>query len=469
MLVSNLITRNIDLIKFSVFSFLPFLIFLFNEDIFRNYLYLSYFTVLLFAFLFLRPLQNTFYLTSVSFLLLCYVLISFAFGSWAFSEGYVLNKRDLQDFISLQNYKLSNFFIFLCCYIVIFLEFFFKKKYLLSTKEHNHSNPEINITSFLLPICIIIIFSIVNLDASYVGGGGSLSYIPQALATIIIISLIQNYNLKIRLITYLLIILFFTAISFMSKREALILFLPMLFYEVRRINEIKFSRFILLSTTFLLLVLILIIVMSILRGYGGYFDSNSGFFLTLSRMVETLFYIKDYLNSPDFIGALFNNFEFSYTFFHSIQAIEYVINDPKILEYGSTFFKFIYVFIPRELFEKPDSILHLYTVYRDPTYRSVGGSWPINIFAEFFWNFGWFSIIFMPLSFILINNFYTYILRQSSSHHYENSWLLLIYILFPVFFRGSGLDQFFAYIIVGLFFSFILFVLNRTFASRSIF
>lgn len=468
-MTSNLIIRNINIIKYSLFGLLPFLIYLFNEDIFRNYLHFSYFTILLFAFLLLQPLKNTFYLTSISFLLLCYVLISFAFGSWSFSEGYVLNKRDLQDFINFQNYKHSNFFIFMCCYIIIFLEFFFKEKYFLSAIEYNQSKSVVNITSFFLPIGVIIIFSIVSIDASYIGGGGSLSYIPQALATIIIISLIQNYNFKIRLPVYLLIILFFSAISFMSKREALILFLPMFFYEIRRISEIRFSRFILFSIIFLLLVLIIVIVMSIMRGYGGYLDINSDFFLTLSSMIDSILFIKDYFYSPDFIGVLFNNFEFSYTFFHSIQAIEYVINDPKVLEYGSTFFKFIYVFIPRELFEKPDSILHLYAAYRDPTYRSIGGSWPINIFAEFFWNFGWLSIFFMPLSFMLINKYYSFILRQSSQYHYENSWLLLIYILFPIFFRGSGLDQFFAYIIVGLFFSFLLFVLNRTFASRSIF
>lgn len=121
-----------------------------------------------------------------------------------------------------------------------------------------------------------------------------------------------------------------------------------------------------------------------------------------------------------------------------------------------------FVGIPVEIFqEKPRSILDSYTNYYDQSFRAIGGSYPINLYSEFFWNFSFFSLFLVPFVGLLLERFFSLkfwgvLIGRQISILKLVLWCF-IYEMCLVLFRGSGLDLFFVYVVFGCL-TFILFI-----------
>jgi hypothetical protein len=191
-------------------------------------------------------------------------------------------------------------------------------------------------------------------------------------------------------------------------------------------------------------ILMLILGMSIARGYGDYGEN-----LTL---IEAFVFIDDYIRTPEFIIYFAQNIETNYLFFHALNSIELVLEDWGYLAYGSTFFKVFFIPFPRYLFPfKPSSILELYTTAYSPSFRSIEGSWVITVFSEFVWNFGVFGVFASYYFGRLIDIFS---IKLFHSFRKRNSLrpiqLLFTYTILFTYVRGSGLDQFLLYWLIGI-------------------
>ena len=66
--------------------------------------------------------------------------------------------------------------------------------------------------------------------------------------------------------------------------------------------------------------------------------------------------------------------------------------------YGVSFLKPLVSMVPRTIWEsKPETSAVLFSQIFNPTFHYFGGTEPVTIFGELFWNFGWFSLVFFVL------------------------------------------------------------------------
>lgn len=182
--------------------------------------------------------------------------------------------------------------------------------------------------------------------------------------------------------------------------------------------------------------------MSIIRGYGeykvkGFLDANK--------------YVKNYVTSSYFIPAFMNNLEISYTYLHSNNAVEKIIEYPELKTYGETLIKPLFMFIPRSIMKnKPQSIIHHYTNGFSQKYREKGGSWTISIQSEMFWNFSFFGIFVGAIFFYVFNILYRYTIELININNIINYIpLLYLYEALLILFRGSGIDMFLIFMIIS--------------------
>ena len=144
-----------------------------------------------------------------------------------------------------------------------------------------------------------------------------------------------------------------------------------------------------------------------------------------------------------------DNMEFSYFYFNTYNSIELILNNPDLMTWGSTLIKPLFILIPRDMVTfKPDSMINIYTNMANPYFASVGGSWPINIISEFFWNFHFLSFVFILIfSIIVIRVYYSYLTSLTNMKGGMIAFSLLVYMVFIMLIRGSGFDLFLIYII----------------------
>ena len=289
-------------------------------------------------------------------------------------------------------------------------------------------------------------FFFFGLNLDFIGGGGDLSTIPKTLFALFVILYIQKCPTFLRFFGYLGIILFLATISIHEKREAFFLLFPIMFFEsIRHSLRLNFK-----TTLFL----------SILMTYS--FNTNISYvyckrlwrFREFTSIFSTISLIPSYLNSDIFIGGLLLNIEVGYFYFHGINAIELVLNDLNLMSLGSTIIKPLFLFIPRFIFpNKPEQIITLYAQEFDPAFRAMGGSYPISIFSEFFWNFHLVGI-FMTI-FLIIFCYYVYanlINAVKIFHVPKILFFMVCYLNIIMLARGSGLDLYILFVLLSGFF-----------------
>lgn len=378
-----------------------------------------------------------------------YVDISFGLGSFAYSNEIIVYTKDFQDYLSWKFTNYLTFYVLSANYLLFLLELPFKKRYLKVFETiYTPSYSAVNTHKYLLVISIsfFILFLFLKIDLSYLGGSGEITYVPKAISALILINYLAFHKVKFRFVYYFLILFIFAAFSYDSKREAIFLIFPILLLE--SILNMKTLR---LKAIFLLLIvaivsLLLILIMTTMRAHD---IGNT------PQIFETLPLVIEYVSSDRFLAYFFLNIETSYTYFHSMQAMEYVMNNLNLLEYGLTFLKFLFITIPSSVIDfKPNSVVHLYTFIRDPAYRLAGGSWAVSIYSEFFWNFYFCGLLFILPYFYLFSSMFLWLIKYiKSGTTIKQSWMLFAYMSYISLLRGSGLDLYVIYTLFALLFS----------------
>lgn len=181
-----------------------------------------------------------------------------------------------------------------------------------------------------------------------------------------------------------------------------------------------------------------------MRGYGNFNVDNP---------FKATFYIGKYLSSSNIKNTLTANFELSTAYGNTSNAIDYVYKGEADHLYGYTFTKFLFIPIPRDVFpDKPRSMIDIYTTKFAPFYRDQGGSLPVGLYGESFWNFNLLSVLFIYLMFLLFNNiYYRAVLSVAKSRFkYNEIFIIYLYITLIMFVRGSGLDLWILYPLISI-------------------
>lgn len=456
--------KAVDLFPFFGLFSLSIIPLIMTMEMLKQYSYILFIAQLLMFYSMTFRLKNVMHFLTPIMLVIGYINVSFGIAGFAYPNGLVLERGDLMSFFDWQHYNFIVFYILTTSNILYIVDYSLKDRYAAIFKKEKIqiSNSKLRGYSFIA-CTFFLLFSFLPLNVEILGGSGNVAIIPQTLSVLVIIYIVAFVRLKSRYLIYIAVLLFFTSFSYENKREAIFLMLPIALIEVI-VNETKPKiKHLFLMTPVVIFALFLILTMSIMRGYGGFLSPYD-----VVSMFDAISYVFDYISDENFWLFLFNNLEVNYMFFHSINGIEYVLNDDSLFAYGSTILKVFFIFIPSFLIDfKPDSIIHLYTTTHDPFYRSLGGSWPINIYSEYFWNFHLAGMFFIGVFFYLISVFFIKVftfIRTGKALYYI--WVLYAYMELISLYRGSGLDLYMVGICFAIFFSTLFVIIRKLLAQN---
>ncbi|EPI5812895.1 hypothetical protein ACS8GI_004158 [Vibrio vulnificus] len=423
---------------------------LMGNELAKQYSYYFFCSQLVIVFVYISLRGKILDFLRPSILAFLYISVSFTIGSWAFKHELVYSEINLSNFMNWKYYHFSTSVVLLMNSILFFV-------YMI-TKNETIREMEIGydlkiITARVKKLLLVMLFFttpfiFIDIDLSIFGGAGGIASIPKSVLAILFIYYFCLKGGKSRFLYYAVVIFLFSLFSFEDKRDAIFLIFPIAFLEFTfNISSFK-PKVVAALFCSVIFLLFLIVLMSIARGYGGY---------EVDGVISALPFVIDYMRSDLFLLYLFNNIEVNYTFFHTIQSIEYVIDDFWIVSYGETLVKFLFLVVPRSIIDfKPSSFIELYTSTYDPAFRSIGGSWPPNFYAELFWNFHIISLVFCFIFFYIFEKLYIKAVRYVKQANYSYS-VISIYMIYSylVLIRGSGFDLFVFQCVIALFFCFI--------------
>jgi hypothetical protein len=416
---------------------------LLEDNILKEY---SYFLLILHYFLgatiLIFVVDKSYLLFSPSYIAFTYITLSMLFGSYLFGNGLVSSQEQLLDFNSWEYYNISLSYLIVGNVIVLSSLFVGRNpfKITINTVQEASVLKDKQQANFWLYACIILLG--VTYYISYFSFFGTFEKIVYSFIAINIVYVISTKNSISRIIIYGLIIYVFMIISVYSKRAAISFFLTICFVEF--IKDERIFKTAKLITGFIIVIFMLasIFVMSISRGYGNYNSKN---------IYTSAQYLWDYINKSKFLVLAGENTEASFLFYNSNKAIEYIIDEPSRATLGSTILKASLIWLPRSIFpEKPDSIIKKYTDLQYPGYWEKGGSLPINLYSEFFWNFHLSGVFILGIIFIIFNKIYDKLVKSIRNNNaMNNMYLLFMFHYFLTYVRGSGLDIYFIYGVIG--------------------
>jgi len=174
-------------------------------------------------------------------------------------------------------------------------------------------------------------------------------------------------------------------------------------------------------------------------------------------------YIPEYVNSDFFADAIVSNLELNTVYGNTTNCIELVENSEIDLQWGGTLIKPLFLFLPRSIFEyKPNSIISVYTKKYAPFFYSKGGSYPVTVYAEMFANFYYFGIIFLFLFYFFLEKLYVSFINGWDNYlNKTNVALIFLFVTSIQYVRGSGLDLWLLYVIIGYPAALMIFFLRR--------
>jgi len=307
-----------------------------------------------------------------------YIEFSFLLGAFAFYNGFVLrNTKNYANYLEWEYINTSVAYFLICSTLIYSVDAVFRKKILRSIVNYEPKKHSIPFVFFIL--CILTSpFLMISLDAFVFGGSGDFSIIPKSLTVLVFIYIIASRKIKFRFFYYALAISLFASISVDSKREAVFLIFPILLIESMYSDKVINFGSMLKLLSLVISLIVLIILMSIVRGYGN--------FVGVTNIATAIPFMYQYIKLSSFLPSFFNNIEVNYTFYHSMQALEYIQRNFSLLTFGLTITKAIFVLVPRSLWpDKLKSIIEIYTNYHAPVFREAGGgAWPIIYMQNFF-------------------------------------------------------------------------------------
>lgn len=422
-----------------------------DRDFINNYASVIYAVqVMVFGIIAYRQEQNLMVILSPSFLTIVYISLNFIFGHYAVVNALGFDNRY---YFAFQSYTNINFitFYFLLCNLIVFLCIPFGRINNLMPSEQDQNpleNQRSSVNSFFYLFFLLValfIFGRVEIDLSFLGGEGRFNYSFEFATAIAAVLVIRNQTFKNRIVIYGALLAVFVSNHFDSKREILFLLIFLLLFESVKNNIVLRLKFktIFISCIIAIIFVYIIILSSILRGYGNYNVENP---------IDAVAYVDDYLTSDFAKDALVMNFEITPVYGNSTNAINYVYNNEVDLLYGATFYKLFFVPVPRSIYpDKPDSMVDIYTTKFAPSFRAIGGSFPILLYSEIFWNFYFFGLLFLAFIFFILNRMYLYIIEGLKSDSINKSLLLylFLYSTFIQFVRGAGLEMWLIYAFIS--------------------
>lgn len=398
------------------------------------------------------------YFFSPSFIMAFYVTVNFALGFYAMDHNYniaVYQFRTLE-FLKIKSIALGVSYTLICIWVSIML---FNVRY--KTKPDNTSSapdrgfmPHRSWSFYKVAIALglIVALSFIEINMDFIGGNGDFSMIPKTIIATVLFYELSSRRISYRWFVYLFTFGIFALTNYESKREAFFLIITILFLEsvAGNIKARNFSfKYVLVFCLVIGGMVVALIVMTIARGYGGY---------QLSSAFDAVKYVPAMLTDENFIGFIFTTSEAPTTCYHSLKAIEMISRHPDYTTYGSTLAKVFFVPIPKDLFGfKPLSMTSIFTKLEAPALYRVGGSLPVNMYAEMFWNFNILGIPAVGLLMAILNRLYKklYYLCMHGKRNVLMFTLLFAYTYLAGFFRGYGLDLYMAYVFVSIPFAYL--------------
>jgi len=418
---------------------------LFSDDIgLSQNLYLYYVLQLITFIFFLFRRENK--LRVIDFLLpsnfvLIYLFFGLILGSYSLPRYEALYGMS-DEFGQFQFLKQQTIY-FLLANLTIYLSFNKEKYEELTTVNVHEKAP--NKMKLLFAGILFVATMFFKINLGFLGGSDGEWNYPFVLFAFIIL-VIQLRSLGIfRIPIYAFLILILISQFYHSKREILFAIIALLLVELglsKRLIRLS-TKNILYSIGGVLILIFIILSSSILRGYGNFGNVNT---------FQSFYLITDYVNNPKIIALLLNNFEISYSFFHSSNSLEYFYKGKIPLLWGETIIKPLFLPFPREVIGfKPNSMVDIYTTSYDNNFRASGGSFPITFTSEVFLNFWYFGLIFLFFFFRILNKFCleSLINLRLGKQDFFLTFQLFLLVTIIQFVRGGGLELWLIYPLVG--------------------
>ena len=423
---------GIFLVNGIAFSLIP-------EGEIRHYLAVGYlFQTGMFAFFsFARHDFLAIRLLQPSMITLIYVGLSCTAGAWAFDSKNVSNILGRQYYFMWNNLGDAYILISLCFLALYSLSLrnlgLPKDNTAFQNNIHDRRKSQI----FLLLVLISCLALTINLKI------GIISQIKTVIVASIFYVLFK-FDVKYKWVLALLVIGILSSTSFHSKREAIFALPAMFLISLAYLPRTRISLFNLaLGVVGFVFIVTLILAMSILREYGGFGAEN---------IFEAITFIPDYVELPNSLAFIFNNFEVTYIFLHFHQCVSSILDSPRMMADGSTYARMLLIWPVGDLLGyKPPSIIEQYTGAFFPYFRDEGGSFGVTSIGEAVWNFGWLAPLALLAVYFGLDALFAKTVHLIRERKAWSTIVALTICQFSLYFsRGSGLDIFVIYVLFSV-------------------
>ena len=391
----------------------------------KNMLSISSVLLLFNSYVFIRSKGSTLSFLQPSVFGINYILISMALGALTFVSGNVILPRMISESSRWTRGPMPIAFIAALVAVVIVTSDYGEKGAAWLVPGPN----PLKILTLLLATLGTAIFGTMT-NFSFVGETTA------GMFMLYILHVIGLRNGKIRLLFYLAAILPLTVLFAHDKRNAMFLIVPITFLEL----IVRDWRYITVKLAVRFLIVVpavagLVLVATVLRtpGPGG-----------ISSIGETLSAVGTHTAGRYFLGYASLNFELAYTYFHTFNAINYLLADRLPTLLGSTYLKPLFILIPRELLEwKPWGASYVYALRFDRAYRLAGGSWAVSMIGEAFLNFRIVGAVVLPFVLRAFDGVFSrWVLVREKANFVSAVAALYFPVAFMNYARGSGLELF---------------------------
>ncbi|HIP12904.1 MAG TPA: hypothetical protein EYG73_09335 [Arcobacter sp.] len=233
----------------------------------------------------------------------------------------------------------------------------------------------------------------------------------------------NKFNFSI-IIALIFLVLFFT--TSIDRRDWLFLMLSIVFMIYSQINNKKILSVILTGIIGLIILSYLLVAFRT----DGLFNYKEVY----GRLTETKLPIAIFEMEGDF-PIVTDDVIIIFDSLLTTDKVEYL--------YGSTFFKPFYSFIPREIWaDKPESISRVFSrIFNNYKYLG-GGSEPLTIYGELFWNFSYLSIVFFGIFSFIIAYIDSTIKEAIKNKNADKLALFIVYVALSFHLLRGPIDNF---------------------------
>ena len=353
-----------------------------------------------------------------------YVYISMMLGGWAFiSDNVVLDRMIIEAAQWIDSAVPSVFIALVACAVILVADY--------GKKEVAWRVPEPNYFKIVVLGCSIFLIGYL-VTPLHTGYTNQIMTAPFFLYVLYVAALPQRTT---RILLYLIVLMPLALMFAHDKRDAIFPVLPIVFLELIIGGKLQ------VNWKHLIMVLILIPVLAGLILTTTLLRTPEAF--NIRSIIDVFAAMLEYLGSDDFLGYYFLNLELTYTYFHTMNAINYAFTDQMPALLGATYVKPLFILISRELVEwKPHSAIHYYTLYYDPEYRWAGGSWAVSMIAEAALNFRMFGVVACALVLRALDGIFDrFVLFRTKKNVLFAVAALYFFVSFMNYARGSGLSM----------------------------